>query len=102
MLKPEVIIFVEQAPLFELGGVVVTAGAQELLERLSIDPAIFIARHVTGDWGELCEDDKKENERAVKKNGRVFSSYTLPNNHKVWVITEWDRSYTTILLPEEY
>jgi hypothetical protein len=102
MLKPEVIIFVEQAPLFELGGVVVTAGAEELLATLNLEPAILIARHVTGDWGELCKEDQQENERAVKKSGRVFSSYALPDNHKVWVITEWDRSYTTILLPEEY
>jgi hypothetical protein len=102
MPKPEVIILVEQAPLFALGDAVITAGAKELLDRLSIDPAIFIARHVTGDWGELCEEDQQENERAVKKSGRVFSSYALPDNTKIWVITESDRSYTTILLPDEY
>lgn len=102
MSEPEIIILVEQAPLFALGGMVITAGAKELLETLSIDPAFFIARHVTGDWGELCKEDQQENERAVKKSGRVFSSYALPDNTKIWVITEWDRSYTTILLPDEY
>lgn len=102
MSEPVVVIFVEKAPLFALGGVVVTAGAEELLATLSLEPAILIARHVTGDWGELCKEDQQENERAVKKSGRVFSSYELPDNHKVWVITECDRSYTTVLLPDEY
>lgn len=102
MLEPKIIILVEQAPLFPLGDVVITTGAKELLDRLSLDPATFIARHVTGDWGELCQADQHENKRAVKNGSRVFSSYTLPENSKIWIITEGDRSYTTILLPEEY
>jgi hypothetical protein len=102
MSETQVVIFVEQPPLFDLGEVVVTAGVEELLATLCLEPAMFIARHVTGDWGDLCEQDQETNQDAVEQGGRVFSSYNLPDNHKVWVITEWDRSYTTVLLPSEY
>ena len=91
-------------PLFELGEVVMTRGAQNTLVELNIDPAVLITRHVTGDWGNIPPEDQKSNKNAVKNgDDRVFSAYPLPpDNTKVWVITEWDRSYTTILLPEEY
>jgi len=57
---------------------------------------------VTGDWGDLEDEDKKENELFVKEGLRILSAYNLETGVKVWVITEWDRSVTTILLPEEY
>ncbi len=57
---------------------------------------------MTGDWGDLDDEDKKENELSVKQGFRILSAYNLENGEKVWVITEWDRSVTTILLPEEY
>jgi hypothetical protein len=91
-------------PLFELGEVVMTRGAQNTLVELNIDPAVLITRHVTGDWGNIPPEDQNANKNAVKNgDDRVLSAYLLPpDNTKVWVITEWDRSYTTILLPEEY
>ena len=65
-------------------------------------PIELLVRHVTGDWGELPDEDREENERSVDQGLRVFSAYRLQTGVKVWVITEWDRSVTTILLPEEY
>jgi hypothetical protein len=61
----------------------------------------LLARHVSGDWGELPEEDRAENEFSVANNLRILSAYTLANGVKVWVITEADRSATTFLLPEE-
>jgi hypothetical protein len=62
----------------------------------------LLLRHVTGDCGDLDDEDKKENELSVKEGFRILSSYHLETGLKVWVITEWDRSVTTILLPDEY
>lgn len=99
----ETIVFIEQEPLFELGQVVATTGAMETLKALNIDPALLLVRHVTGDWGDLCKDDQRTNKRALKNGDRIFSSYLLPpDNTKLWIITEWDRSVTTLLLPDEY
>lgn len=99
----ETIVFIEQEPLFELGEVVATNGAMDTLKALNIDPALLLVRHVTGDYGDLCKDDLRANKRAVKNGDRVLSSYLLPpNNTKLWIITEWDRSVTTLLLPDEY
>jgi hypothetical protein len=63
---------------------------------------VFLSRHLLGDWGDLGEEDKKENEFSVLNNFRILSAYTLTTSVKIWIITEADRSATTILLPEEY
>ena len=96
-------------PLFPLGLLYLTRGAQELLYALKLDPLDLIVRHATGDWGELPDEDRELNGRSVRRGGRVFSSYLLaPHDHayfgqaRVWVITESDRSATTVLLPSEY
>lgn len=85
---------------FELGRLVITNGALEVL----IQHDIFLAldRHIEKDWGELCKEDWELNDYAVKNNERLLSSYTDRNGIKFWIITEYDRSATTILLPEEY
>jgi hypothetical protein len=88
------------APL-PLGRVVATPGALKLLSEMGEDPFGYIARHATGDWGDLCAFDHRQNEIALRDGYRVFSSYDAPAG-RVWVITEADRSVTTILLPEEY
>lgn len=59
------------------------------------------SRHATGDWGDLCEEDKAHNDYALENGERIFSAYENADT-KIWIITEWDRSYTTILFPEEY
>jgi hypothetical protein len=91
-----------QKPLFKVGQVVSTPGALLVLEEAGQNPLELLLRHVTGDWGELCEEDRAENELAVEQGFRIFSAYELDDGAKVWVITEWDRSVTTLLLPDEY
>jgi len=89
-------------PLFELGRLVGTPGALRALEEAEQIPFELLHRHVIGDWGELCEEDREENEQSVDQGFRILSAYKLNTGIKIWVITEWDRSATTILLPEEY
>jgi hypothetical protein len=84
-----------------LGRVVATPGALKLLMEAREHPFNFLARHATGDWGELCAFDRRQNEIALREGYRVLSSYYVLAG-KVWVITEADRSVTTVLLPEEY
>jgi hypothetical protein len=87
---------------FPLGQTLATPGALEALQSAGQDPAALLARHQVGDWGDLDEEDKKENEFSVDRGLRILSAYTLPTGVKLWVITEADRSATTILLPSEY
>ena len=89
-------------PLFNLGQVVSTPGAIQTMQDAGQDPGKLLHRHVTGDWGDLGEEDKQENDFSVDKSLRIFSAYELANGEKVWLITEADRSSTTIFLPEEY
>ena len=78
-----------------------TPGALKLLTEAREHPFELLARHATGDWGELCAFDRRQNEIALREGYRVLSSYPF-GEERVWVITEADRSITTILLPEEY
>ena len=89
-------------PLFGLGQIVGTPGALDAIEEAEQEPFELLLRHVTGDWGDLDDEDKEENELSVKQGFRILSAYNLETDVKVWVITEWDRSVTTILLPDEY
>jgi hypothetical protein len=89
-----------RAPL-PLGRVVTTPGALKLLLEAGGHPFDYLARHATSDWGELCAFDRRQNEIALRDGLRVLSSYEVPAG-RVWIITEADRSITTILLPEEY
>jgi hypothetical protein len=88
-------------PLFALGQIVATPGALELLESAEEAPSEFIVKHVSGDWGEICDEDRELNDAALKEQSRLFSAYTVGND-KLWIITEADRSSTTLLLPSEY
>jgi hypothetical protein len=89
-------------PLFDLGRVLCTPGALRALEAAQQGLAEFLVRHVTGDWGEVCEEEKAENEQSVRQGFRILSAYRLRTGVKIWVITEADRSATTALLPSEY
>jgi hypothetical protein len=91
-----------KAPRFDLGTVVATPGALEALILVRESPATFLARHAVGDWGDLGEDDRRENDRSLDYGCRLLSAYQLPDGSKIWIITEADRSSTTILLPGEY
>ncbi len=83
--------------LFSPGLVVATPGALAL----GVDLAHYLARHLSGDWGDVDAFDKQQNDLALKEGGRLFSAYKTPSG-KLWVVTEHDRSATTFLTPDEY
>ncbi len=87
---------------FDLGQTVMTPGADETLRAARQVPLEFLVRHKNGDWGELPDEDVRENEWSLENGARLFSSYKTRTDEKLWVITEWDRCVTTLLLPEEY
>lgn len=89
-------------PLFPLGRIVATPGALDAMEKLDIAAWTLLSRHRQGDWGDLSPEDRVENELAVRKGFRVLSSYPIGSDVRIWIITEADRSVTTLLLPEEY
>ncbi|MCC6357372.1 MAG: hypothetical protein IT450_01400 [Phycisphaerales bacterium] len=87
-------------PKFELGRTVITPNAQTTLDQE--DVRVSLGRHQRGDWGDCCPEDAKENDFSLPRRLRLFSVYHDRNGIKFWVITEADRSATTILLPEDY
>ena len=97
----------QRAVRFNLGRVLCTPGALEALDRNAVSPVPYLARHLGGDWGELCEEDLLANEEALKNGARLLSAYHLPDETKIWILTEavnerGKREVTTVLLPEEY
>lgn len=96
--------YLMQSKLFEMGQLVATPAANAALEKW--DPSFVLQnlldRHFAGDWGDLEAEDKAANDAAVKDGERIFSSYQLAPNLKIYVITEADRSATTVLLPDDY
>jgi hypothetical protein len=82
------------------GKVLITAGAKLELRPSEIYESLL--RHLTGDWGDLCDEDKRKNEINLDCDGFLLSRYSFESGTKVWIFTEWDRSITTILLPSEY
>ena len=86
--------------LFNPGTIVATPGALELAEQ-GLNLLTYLQRHLKGDWGELCPEDKAENNRSLHFGYRLLSAYETPFG-KLWIITEADRSATTFLLPDEY
>ena len=92
----------ETKSLFPLGQTYATPGALEALSEAEQEAAEFLHRHQSGDWSELCEEDRRENQFSIDKRLRIFSAYHTSKGQKLWVITEADRSVTTLLLPSEY
>jgi hypothetical protein len=91
-------------PLFNLGRVIATPGAMELLTSVGESSARLLERHASGDWGEVPPEDARENERSLKYGWRLMSFYPVgeADGERVWIITEADRSSTCLLLPSEY
>lgn len=91
---------------FSLGQIVYTPAAEAALgDEFPSVMRNLLSRHTNCDWGDLCEEDKEANNHAVNREERILSSYNVERggtNVKVWVITEWDRSVTTVLLPSDY
>lgn len=85
---------------FPPGQIVATTAALTALTQSDIQSGL--GRHLSGDWGDVCAEDKEENERSLKDGCRLLSAYSGANGTKFWIITEWDRSYTTVLLPSDY
>ena len=87
---------------FEPGQIVATPGALEAFRASGDDPLACLVRHITGDWGDVDEHDRKENELSLEHGWRILSCYRLSSGVRIWLITEADRSSTCVLLPEEY
>lgn len=87
---------------FNLGQLVATPGALAAIEASGDSLVAYLSRHESGIWGEVDEQDRKENELSLEHGFRLMSVYSLSTGIKIWIITEADRSSTCILLPEEY
>ena len=89
--------------LFPPGMIVLTPGAATALKSAGVSLANLLVRHLSGDWGTLCESDREENELSLREGFRLLSVYPLAESGEtLWIITEGDRSATTLLLPSEY
>jgi hypothetical protein len=87
--------------MFPFGQIVMTPGAIEALEQVNVSAQSILQRHILGDWGDVTDSDKRANELAVEMGGTILSAYKLPRGIEVWVLTEPDRTATTVLLPNE-
>ena len=87
---------------FPLGRIVATPGALAVLGTYPQEAFTFLLRHQSGDWGDVDQADRCENDLSVARGFRILSAYTTRTGVRVWVITEADRLATTLLLPEEY
>ncbi len=92
----------ERMASFPLGKLLATPGVLDAASSAGDDIRALIDRHAKGDWGVVGRDDWRANDRALAEGSRLLSAYLLRDGTRVWIITEADRSATTILLPEEY
>lgn len=89
--------------LFPIGALIFSQGVDRLMREGRLDPMPYLQRHIRGDWGDLDDSDWQSNDTALRTGeDRLFSSYQVEPDLKLWIITEWDRSVTTLLLPSEY
>lgn len=93
-------ILYPQTARFAIGQLFATPGV--LAEVSTADISTALSRHAMADWGDLCQEDIDENNRALEEGSRLLSAYNSTSKVKFWIITEWDRSVTTVLLPSEY
>lgn len=89
-------------PRFTLGRLIMTEGVDALIHQGRLNPLPYLRRHVRADWGDLCEADRRQNNAALQAGDRLLSSYPIAPDLTLWIITESDRSVTTLLLPSEY
>ncbi|CAJ8190183.1 putative type I restriction-modification system methyltransferase subunit [Burkholderia pseudomallei] len=90
-------------PRFPSGHLAMTDGVARLAKEGKLFPLIYLGRHLNGDWGDIGDGDRRRNNAALEfGEARLFSSYQVAPELTLWIITEWDRSVTTLLLPSEY
>lgn len=92
----------DSRPRLPLGRLFITPAAQNALEAGGVSIFVLVNRHARHDWGELCPEDREQNNLAIQSGARVLSNYRLPDGKRIWIVTEADRSVTTVLLPEDY
>ena len=85
---------------FDFGRVVATTTLANYCEKKGFSMLPYLIRHANGDWGDVCKEDWKSNDEALKNGLRLLSEYKLPDGRRIWIITEWDRSATTLLFPD--
>jgi hypothetical protein len=88
-----------ERPALLVGEIVITAAVSRLIVQGALDPLPYLLRHLAGDWGELTDAERRANENALLEGGEVFSSYTVSPTQTLWIVSEWDFSVTTLLLP---
>jgi len=93
---------ISKQPAFEIGQIVATPGALAALKKAGQQPGEFLTRHVRREWGDLPDEDRRENEYSLEHGFRLLSAYKTNAGDRLWIIREADRSVTTLLLPEEY
>jgi hypothetical protein len=90
------------APCFKPGRLIMTAGVDALIHDGRLNPLPYLRRHLRADWGDLSNEDRRRNDIALQCGDRLLSSYQVTPDLSLWIVTEWDRSVTTLLLPSEY
>lgn len=97
------VVFVDPSECkFQPGQIVSTRGARATMQAYRMTPSTLLRRHLSGDWGGVPPEDAELNNRSLQTDGRLLSSYDIAPGVRIWLITEWDRSVTTFLLPAEY
>ena len=87
---------------FQAGQLLMTAAVSALVNEGTVDPWPYLTRHLHGDWGDIGPEDARSNDAALREGDRLFSAYQVAPELRLWIITECDRSATTLLLPEDY
>ena len=93
---------ISKQPAFELGQIVATPAALAVLKKAGQQPDEFLTRHARCEWGDVDEDDRRENDYSLEHGFRILSAYRTNAGDRLWIITEGDRTVITLLLPEEY
>lgn len=88
-----------ERPAALAGEIIITPTVARLMVQGSLDPVPYLRRHLAGDWGELIEADRRDNENALLNGGEIFSSYATSPTQTLWIVSEWDLSVTTLMLP---
>ena len=87
---------------FQAGQLLMTAAVSALVAKGTVDPWPYLTRHLHGDWGDIGPQDARANQAALRDGNQLFSAYQVAPELRIWIITDWDRSRTTLMLPDDY